>query len=97
MYSAKIGDLLVIMITSRVGRYIAEVTALEPSFRLKVTESDSLKDGDFIIRESDSEKIQADFDAIIKNEFEKGRPLKSGLAKLGVTDNKIHEILPTQT
>lgn len=99
--STKVGSLLIIQITGMGGDYVAEVIEEEP-LRLKVTETgpfSNLKSEDFIIREDQSCLAQDDntsqkllFDAVLK-----GIPLFSGLASLGITDGKIHELLPFQS
>ncbi|TSC51809.1 MAG: hypothetical protein LiPW41_756 [Parcubacteria group bacterium LiPW_41] len=98
-YKTSKGSLLVIQITGMGGRYIAEVTEEKP-LTLKVTETGPFSNlkisGDFIINEIDSIAIQNDEsgDALVAKYFNEKRPLQSGLEVLGVTDGKLHEILP---
>ncbi|KKR14320.1 MAG: hypothetical protein UT43_C0028G0012 [Parcubacteria group bacterium GW2011_GWC1_39_29] len=83
MASKKIGDLLVIWVTSSLRAYIAEVIGESPLI-LKVKEGgpySRLKYDDFVILEKDSLKIQGN---------------DSGLKRLGVEDGKLHEILPVE-
>ena len=97
-YSTKPGCYLVIMITGMVGSYIAEVTRSNP-LRLKVQGGGplaNLKEGDFIIQEGDSARLQKDCREDTNVFLESGRRVISGLKSLGVTDGKLHEILPSQ-
>jgi PleD family two-component response regulator len=96
-YSTKKGQLLVIWITSTIGQYIAEIISEDP-LKLKVTENGplaNLKDGDFGIKEEESAEIQDDAKSILllRRFTNSSLPLKSGLKKLGVTDNRLHQIL----
>jgi len=101
-YTTNVGDLVAVMITGSVGRYIAEVVQSEPLI-LKVEEYGPyahLRGDDFIINAWDSAIIQ-DLDeskstALLKEAKERGHPFLSGLRKLGIGDGKMHEILPTE-
>lgn len=97
-FSTDVGKHLVIMITCETAIYIAEVTQKDP-LRMKVMESgpfSKLKDGDYIIIESDSEQIQDDSRSteLLKEYAERGHPLISGLKSLGVKDDQLYTILP---
>jgi hypothetical protein len=98
--SKKPGDLLVIMITGRIPRYIAEVVQEKP-LRLKVEERGlfaSLRGDDFIVVEFDSMVLQGEdqgkLDAMLREAKERGHPFLSGLKQFGVNDGKMHEMLP---
>lgn len=98
--SKKRGDLVVIMITGSTRFYIAEVIQEEP-LRVKVDESGpyaNLKDGDFILDEFASAIIQDENDAktaeLLAEARRRGYPFLSGLELLGVSDGKMHEMLP---
>jgi len=96
--STKVGSLLIVQITDRGGNYVAEVIEEEP-LRLKVTETgpfSNLKDGDFVIREDQScfAQDESASQKLLSDAVEKGSPLLSGLASLGITDGKIHELFP---
>ena len=99
--SKKVGDLLVIWITCSVRRYIAEVIEESPLI-LKVEEGgpySRLKDGDFVVLEKDSLRIQGDDEtstALLRETAQRGRPLISGLKRLGVEDSRLHKILPVE-
>jgi len=54
----------------------------------------NLKEGDFIIQERDSAQFQKDCHEDTNVFLESGRRVISGLKSLGVTDGKLHEILP---
>jgi len=95
-YTTNIGDYLIIWITGCIGRYIAQVTNSDP-LQVKVQESGpyaSLRDGDFIIQEADTEQFQRDCREDTNVILESGREFISGLESLGVTDNKLRHILP---
>lgn len=96
----KFGDHLVIQITGMLGYYIAEVIGTDP-VTMKVQESgpfSNLREGDFIICEAETEKLQKDDrdngSAFLESMVSQGRKVMSGLASLGVTDGRLHEILP---
>jgi hypothetical protein len=100
--SKKVGDLLVIWITGMTGQYIAEVIQENP-LRVKVMETGPFTDlreyGDFGVMKPESLKIQ-DKDRKIVNEFleeqiDADRPLISGLARFGVTDEGLYTIIPS--
>ncbi len=100
MYSTEVGKLLVIWLTGATRKYIAEVTQETP-LRLKVQETGpyaNLKEGDFIILKKESIRAQDDQEStqLLQEEQERGYPLISGLASLGVKDGKIREILPVR-
>ena len=101
MASKKIGDLLVIWVTSSLRAYIAEVIGESPLI-LKVKEGgpySRLKYDDFVILEKDSLKIQGNDEtstALLREMAQRGKPLISGLKRLGVEDGKLHEILPVE-
>ncbi len=96
--SKKVGDLLIIFITGDPQNYVAEVVEEDPLV-LKVMEEgllSRLKDGDFIVREEFTRRLQENEEsaaALLKERQEYRRPLVSGLASLGVTDGRLHEIL----
>ena len=99
--SRGVGSFLVIMITGIVRMYIAEVIQEGP-LMLKVEESgpySRLKGEDFVVFEKDSLRAQVDdltARALLVEALERGRPLRSGLKKLGVEDGVLHEILPVE-
>jgi len=99
--SKKVGDLLVIWVTSSLRAYIAEVIEESPLI-LKVKESgpySRLKYDDFVVLEKDSLRIQGDDEtstALLRETAQRGRPLISGLKRLGVEDDKLYEILPAE-
>jgi len=99
--SRKVGSFLVVMITGVVSRYIAEVVQENPLI-LKIEESgpySRLRGEDFVIFEKDSLRAQGDdltAQALLVEALERGRPLRSGLKKLGVEDGVLHEILPVE-
>lgn len=99
--SRKVGSFLVVMITGVVSRYIAEVVQENPLI-LKIEESgpySRLRGEDFVIFEKDSLRAQGDdltAQALLVEALERGRPLRSGLKKLGVKDGVLHEILPVE-
>ncbi|HBT80608.1 MAG TPA: hypothetical protein DEB13_01550 [Candidatus Yanofskybacteria bacterium] len=99
--SKKVGDLLVIWMTWSFRVYIAEVVEESPLV-LKVQESgprSRLKDDDFVVLEKDSLRIQGDDEistALLRETTQRGKPLISGLKRLGVEDGKLHEILPVE-
>lgn len=99
-YTTNVGDQLVIWISAETAKYIAEVTQEDP-LRMKVEETGpfaNLKDGDFIIKDRDTEVWQEDGEAkqwMLRTAKELGHPFLSGLHSLGVTDGKLHEIWPT--
>ena len=93
-----VGSYLVIWITGGVRQYIVEVVEEEPLV-LKIEESgpcSRLREGDYIIDETLSERIQKDGDdtKVLQEAVDRGHPLCSGLRSLGVEDDKIHDILP---
>ena len=94
-----VGSLIVIMITGMIREYIAEVISKVPLI-LKVEETGPfarLKDGDYIIFEEYSLRLQGDDEAtqnLLREASERGFPLASGLKRLGVTDGRLHYILP---
>lgn len=98
-FTTKVGDRVIIMITGMTAKYIAEVIQAEP-LRLKVEEKGpfaKLKDGsDFIIAGVLTEEFQDEGrrDALLAREKERGYAFLSGLASLGVTDGRMHEIWP---
>lgn len=99
-YTTNIGDYLIIGITGMIGTYIAEVTGIGPLV-MKVQESgpfSCLKEGDFIIQEVATERLQEDNregeNTFLKTMISGGHKVLSGLASLGVTDGKLHEMLP---
>jgi len=98
-YSTEVGRYLVIWITGALNKYIAEVKQEDPLY-LKVEEEGPyayLKGEDFIILEYESNQIQESQEAIqklLKEHKDKSHPLLSGLKSLGVSDGKLHEILP---
>lgn len=100
-FTTNVGDFLVVMLTGCLGSYIAEVAESEP-LMLKVEEDGPyarLKNGDFVIIETDSATLQADrrngTDRFLESEHRAGRKVVSGLKELGVTDGKLHEMLAT--
>jgi len=99
--SKKVGDLLVIWLTSSIRMYIAEVIEESPLI-LKAEESgpySRLRDDDFVILERASIRIQGDDEtsmALLRERVQRGSPLISGLKRLGVEDSKLHEILPVE-
>lgn len=99
-FSSEVGDLMVILITGETRTFIAEVTEIDPLV-LKVLESGpyaSLKSGDYIIKETATEQIQADrvngTCGFLQSEQEAGKKVVSGLKSLGIEDDRLHEILP---
>lgn len=90
IYSAKVGDLLVVWITGFFRLCIAEVTKENP-LQMKVTESgpfSNLKDGDFIIKEEYTVEFQKDNDTFLKKCEKKNWDIFSGLAKIpGMPEN----------
>jgi hypothetical protein len=96
-YTTNPGDYLVIWITGRVDYYIAQVIKSNP-LKMKVMEDGPfahLKNGDFIILDGYSEKIQRDHQEhtnLFLEEMQK--PVFSGLKSLGVKDGRIHRIFP---
>ena len=99
-YTTSVGDFLVIWITGMLGNYIAEVTQSDP-LQMKVEEDGPfahLKHGDFVILEKETEQFQKDCredtNVFLESEYKAGRKIISGLKSLGVTDGKLHEILP---
>lgn len=98
--SMDVGQYLVIWITGVIGNYIAQITNTDP-LEMKVQESGPyahLKEGDFIIQVEETRLLQQDNadDTCIFLEQEKqaGRQVISGLASLGVNDDKLHYIEP---
>ena len=99
-YTTNVGDLLVIWITGMLANYIAEVTQSDP-LQMKVVEDGPfarLRHGDFVILERETEQFQKDCredtNVFLESEYKAGRKVISGLKKLSVTDNRLHEILP---
>ena len=96
----KIGSYLITQITGHTRLYIAEVVETDPLV-LKVEERGPfarLKSGDYIIDETLSERIQdpKQETAVLQEAVERGIPLISGLASLGVKDEAMHDILPQE-
>lgn len=98
-YTIKPGAYLIVWLTGQTRKYIAEVTQVEP-IKVKVTETGpqaNLKDGDFIIIDDLTAQVQGGHKRqqklLLRFKFF-GHPLLSGLKSLGITDGKIHEILP---
>jgi hypothetical protein len=92
------GKLVVIWITGNTANYIAEVVTTDPLV-LKVEEDGPyarLKDGDFILRQSDTLVLQRDMvngtEEFIKN---CKRPPLSGLKVLGAPNGKLCESGPS--
>lgn len=99
-YTTNVGDFLVIMLTGDICPYITEITQSDP-LQMKAMEYGPyacLKHGDFVIMEEETEQFQKDCregtNVFLESEYKAGRRVISGLKKLGVTDNQIHEILP---
>lgn len=99
-YTINVGDFLVIWITGDLGTYIAEITQSDP-LQMKVTESGPfahLRHEDFVILKMETEQLQKDCRentcVFLESELKSGRKVVSGLEKMGVTDGKLHEILP---
>ena len=99
-YTTNVGDFLVIMITGEVVPYIAEITQSDP-LQMKVMETGPfarLKHGDFVVMKMETEQFQRDCredtNVFLESEHKAGRKIISGLEKLGITDNQLHEILP---
>jgi hypothetical protein len=97
-YTTEVGDYLVIWITGSVILYVAEVTQKDP-LRMKVEESGPyahLKEGDYIIREEDTIKIQQDNRedtcVFLSEKYENNVKVGSGLKSLGL--DKLRYILP---
>ena len=95
-----VGAYLVIQITGCTGFYVAEVLEENPLV-LKVEEQgpySRLKSGDYILINDFSERIQdsAQEAGVLREAVLRGKPFLSGLASLGVTDGKMHEILPAE-
>lgn len=92
-----VGSYLVISITGCLPSYIAEITQEEP-LRMKVQETGpyaGLREGDYIIHETMSKMIQdpKQQDVLVRERVDRGQPLISGLASLGITDDELHEII----
>ncbi len=105
-YTTNVGDLLVIWITGMLPPYIAEVTQADPQnplypIEIKVEETGPfahLRHDDFVILERETEQLQKDCredtNVFLESERNAGRKVISGLKKMGVTDDQLHEILP---
>jgi len=97
-YTTNVGDYVVIWITGNAVKYIAEITQEEP-LQMKVQETGPfayLKAGDFIVLTYETSQIQESQDAcdtLLKEYKDKGHPLISGLASLGIKDDNLYEML----
>lgn len=98
-YTVKLGAQLIIWITGDTRRFVAEITKVDP-LEMKVMEEGPyahLKDGDYIIIGGDSAHWQ-EGGKKKRTLFQRAElcknPLLSALQSLGVTDGKLHEILP---
>ena len=95
-FSTKVGSYLIIQITGTVRSYIAEVIQDDPLI-VKVTEEGpyaklKVASGDFVILKSDTFQFQQDILNDTDFYLEHNTPI-SGLKSLGVTDDKLHEML----
>ncbi len=83
--------------------FIAEITETIPVIKCKVANSgrlNNLKQGaDFTIKEEETKEFQKDClngeYNLIKRKLQNGKPLYSALKSLGVVDDTLREILPT--
>ena len=96
----KKGSYLAVQLTGCTGKYIGQVIEEKP-LKLKVQEDGPcsyLEIEDFIIDEDLSILFQRDNDdeiaRLLRSSKERGHPFISGLRSLGVTDDKLHEMLP---
>ena len=94
------GLYLAVQLTGCTGRYIGQVIQEKP-LRIKVQEDGPysyLEIEDFIIEEDFSLIFQRDNDEeiahLLRSSKECGHPFISGLKSLGVTDDRLHEMLP---
>lgn len=101
-YTVKLGAQLIIWITGDVNRYVAEVTKVDP-LDMKVEEDGPyayLKDVDYIIIAPASAVWQKGVmhkTLFLRNAKLLAHPILSDLKSLGVTDGKLHEILPLKS
>lgn len=98
-YTINVGDFVVGWIVGDVNHYIAEVIKSTP-LRVKIIENGPYANvgNDFVLLEGATEMLQADCRNKTNNYLEEvqknNKKVYSGLKKMGVTDNQLHEILP---
>lgn len=97
-YTIAVGKQVVIWITGRVEKFVAEITKVDP-LQMKVMEDGPyahLKEGDYILLPKETIAWQADGVAkgvLLYTSKQLQRPVLSGLKALGVADSILHEIL----
>lgn len=94
------GDFVITMIDGSTRMFIGEVLTSDP-LTIKVQETGVLaRVKDYLIWEKETEKFQSSEEGayeLMKMYADNGHPLISGLKKLGVEDNELHDILPPDT